>query len=193
MPSLYGAVSDPYCYKGTTVLKNIPGLRFQVELDAFEAISTAQRSDEPFPNGRLSVRHYRAIHRHLFQDVYAWAGRYRTLRISKDGSAFCYPENIAGEMEKLFTGLRVRNHLRGLKAGAFATQAAETLGTLNAIHPFREGNGRSQTTFLFLLAAQAAHPLNLDNLDRERFLAAMVASFTASDRLLTGEIRKLMR
>jgi hypothetical protein len=46
---------------------------------------------------------------------------------------------------------------------------------------------------LFLLAAQAAHPLNLDNLDRENFLAAMVASFTASDRLLTGEIRKLMR
>jgi cell filamentation protein len=114
------------------------------------------------------------------------------VRISKDGSAFCYPENIAGAMDKFFTGLRKRNHLRGLSAAAFAAQAAEALSTLNAIHPFREGNGRTQTTFLFLLAARAGHALNLDKLDREQFLAAMVASFTASDRLLTKEIRRLM-
>ncbi|HTQ12520.1 MAG TPA: Fic family protein [Rhizomicrobium sp.] len=190
---MYDAVSDPYCYKGTTVLKNIPGLRTQAELDAFEAISTAQRADEPLPNGKLSVRHYRAIHRHLFQDVYAWAGRYRTVRISKDGSAFCYPENIARQMRLLFDDLRASQYLRGLTPAGFAKHAAQGLSTLNAIHPFREGNGRAQTTFLFLLAAQAGHPLDLDELDNERFLAAMVASFTKSDLLLVKEIRRLMR
>ena len=53
---------------------------------------TALRADEALPGGRLAVPHYKAIHRHLFQDVYAWAGQYRTVRIAKDGSAFCYPE-----------------------------------------------------------------------------------------------------
>jgi hypothetical protein len=68
-----------------------------------------------------------------------------------------------------------------------------SLSTLNAIHPFREGNGRTQTTFLFLLASRAGHPLDFAKLDRERFLAAMVASFTVSDYRLTKQILKLMR
>jgi cell filamentation protein len=54
LPYMYDAISDPYCYNGTTVLKNIPGLRTQVELDAFEAISTAQRAEEPLPAGRFT-------------------------------------------------------------------------------------------------------------------------------------------
>jgi cell filamentation protein len=59
-------------------------------LAEFEAVSTVQRADEPLPVGRLSVRHYRAIHHHLFQDVYAWAGKFRTVRLGKERSAFCY-------------------------------------------------------------------------------------------------------
>ncbi len=98
---MYTAIADPYCYAGTSVLKNIPGIRDQAALEAFEAIATAQRADEPLPPGRLSVTQYRAIHRHLFQDVFAWSGKFRTVRINKDGSAFCYPENIAREMNAL--------------------------------------------------------------------------------------------
>src|ERR1700722_12449452 len=70
---MYDAVSDLYCYPDTTVLQNLAGIREQSALDDFEAISTAQRADEPHPLGSLSVRHYRAIHHHLFQDVYPWA------------------------------------------------------------------------------------------------------------------------
>jgi cell filamentation protein len=63
---MYGAVDDPCCYPGTTT---------QAELDEFETFITAQRADEPSPPGRLGYSHYRAIHRHLFQDVYAWRRR----------------------------------------------------------------------------------------------------------------------
>ena len=139
------------------------------------------RSDEPLPDGRLSVSYYVAIHDHLFQDLYSWAGKYRRVRISKDGSAFCYPENIAPEMKELFASLRGKNFLRGLSREHFAAEAAAFLSTLNAIHPFREGNGRTQTTFLTLLAEQAVHPLNLDRLVPGEFLAAMVASFKGDD------------
>jgi cell filamentation protein len=67
---MYDAVADPYCYPGTTVLKNRANLQTQKALDRFEVAMTTQRADEPFPPGRLSMSQYRAIHRHLFQDVF---------------------------------------------------------------------------------------------------------------------------
>ena len=190
---MYDAVADPYCYTGTRVLKNLPDIRDQAALDAFEAVSTAQRSDEPLPNGRLSVAHYRAIHHHLFQDVFAWAGKFRTVRISKDKNAFCYPENISREMKNLFSDLKRQNYLRGLSNEDFVAPAAHFLATLNSIHAFREGNGRTQTSFLVLLADQAGHPLDLDKLIPAQFLAAMVASFHGDEHPLFEELRELTR
>jgi len=189
---MYDAIADPYCYTDTTVLKNIPGLRVQAALDKFEAVSTAQRSDEPLPKGRLSARHYRAIHRHLFQDVYAWAGKFRTVRLSKGGSAFCYPENIALELRSLFNDLKRRRYLRELARDEFANQAAHFLATLNAIHPFREGNGRTQMTFLALLADHAGHPVVLERIRPRKFLAVIVASFQGNERPLIDELRRLI-
>lgn len=153
----------------------------------------AQRSDEPLPHGHLSASHYRSIHRHLFQDVFAWAGRYRIVRISKDGSAFCYPENIAREMAQLFASLKQRRFLKALSADEFATAAAAFLSTLNAIHPFREGNGRTQTIFLSVLAARAGHPLDLQRLNPLEVLAAMIASFKGNDVPLERQVRALIR
>jgi cell filamentation protein len=138
------------------------------------------------------VSHYQAIHRHLFQDVYSWAGRFRTVRIGKSGNAFCYPENIDREMKKLFLMLREKRYLHGLTSHAFVTEATLFLSTLNAIHPFREGNGRAQTVFLTLIAARAGHPFNLDNLDPEVFLSAMVSSFQGNERPLEQQLKLLV-
>lgn len=190
---MYDAVSDPYCYPGTTVLKNKPGIKDEQKLSEFEAVMTAQRSDEPLPQGRLSAAHYRAIHKHLFQDIYEWAGKYRTVRIGKGGSAFCYPEHIDAEMQKLFTYLKRQNFFRNLSANDFATRAAHFISTLNAIHPFREGNGRAQTTFLVLLADRAGHPLDVQKLVPEKFLTAMIKSFEGDEQPLVSEMRRLIR
>jgi cell filamentation protein len=132
--SMYGAVDDPYCYPGTTVLKNKLGLTKQADLDEFEAEISLQRSAEPLPEGKLSYSHYRAIHQHLFQDVYAWAGKPRTVRISKGGSMFCYPESINREAKKLFKQLAEAKYYKGLKSQDFARKAAHFLAELNAIH-----------------------------------------------------------
>lgn len=191
-PADYDVIADPFCYPGTTILRNIPDLRDPTALAEFEAVSTAQRADEPLPEGRLSIHHYRAIHHHLFQDVYAWAANFRTVRLGKDESAFCYPENIGLEMQQLFANLRWQRHLKGLSPEVFAMAAAHFLATLNAIHPFREGNGRTQTIFLALLAHRAGHRLDLDRLVPERFLRAMIESFHGNERLLTKEVRRLI-
>ena len=169
----YEGGPDPYCYAGSAILKNRLNLRLQADLGAFEALITAQRGDEPLPTGRLGVAHYRAIHRHLFQDVYGWADNFRTTRIAKGGSMFCYPEHVPAQMARSFEGLRAERFLRGVARAQFAGNAAHFLAELNAFHPFREGNGRAQLTFLALLAA-------------------MVASFNAKEAPLAALIGELV-
>ncbi|WP_216361189.1 Fic/DOC family protein [Caulobacter mirabilis] len=155
-------------------------------------MSVTQRSEEPFPEGRLSRSHYLATHRHLFQDVYVWAGKVRTVRTGKEGNWFCYPENILGELDRVFRWLKDYHYLRALTPEEFAAGGAYFLSELNAIHAFREGNGRTQNAFFALLAAQAGHPIDFDKLDPEAFLEAMVHSFTSDNRLLEAQILDLI-
>ncbi len=143
--------------------------------------------------GRLSVAHFQAIHHHIFQDVYPWAGRPRRVRISKGGSAFCYPEHIAQQLKRVFADLRSQTWLRGRDAKTFAAGAAHFLAELNAVHPFRDGNGRTQLAFLAVLADQAGHPLDLAaRLEPEPFLKAMIASFYGDEILLRKQLLELM-
>nr|WP_255696784.1 Fic family protein [Sandaracinobacteroides sayramensis] len=160
-------------------------------LEAFETEITTARATEPLPNGRFGVAHYRAIHRHLFQDVYIWAGKFRTVRLAKGGSAFCYPEYIEPEMVKLFARLGADDGLRKRDRGAFVDGATAFLADLNHIHPFREGNGRTQLAFMAWLADRAGHPLTLERLDPEAMLQAMIASFHGQTPLLRALLHDL--
>jgi cell filamentation protein len=189
---MYDAIDDPYTYADSTVLVNKLDLRAQAELDAFEAEISSARAEEPLPEGTLDFPHYKAVHHHLFQDVYNWAGQVRTVRISKGGNPFCFPESIEDQATKLFDDLRTAGHLQYLDAQAFSAAAAHFLAELNAIHAFREGNGRSQLTFFALLADHAGHPLNLDKLEAEEMLEAMIASFGGDERKLAAIIERLV-
>jgi cell filamentation protein len=190
--AIYDAEDDPYCYKGTIVLKNRRGLRRQERLSRFEAAAVAQRALEPLPRGKFDARHYRAIHRHLFGDVYRWAGKYRTVRMTKGASPFCFPEYIAEEMQSLFGSLAQARFLAELSVDDFAVQAANFLAELNAIHPFREGNGRTQVSFMALLSVRAGRPLVVERLVPSEFLAAMIESFVGSKQPLADQLRSLV-
>lgn len=190
MTAGYDAFEDPYAYKGTTTLKNKLGLRDADQLEAFELEMTTIRASEPLPRGRYDTAHYRRVHRHLFQDVYAWAGRYRTVRTAKGGNPFCFPENIDAQMNRLFATIGAV--VTAGDADIFVLEAAHFLGELNAIHPFREGNGRSQLAFIAMIGEAAGYPLSFDRVKRETFLPAMISSY---DRLLgplMAELRGLL-
>ena len=189
---MYQAERDPYCYPDSEVLKNKPGLKTPETLEAFETAMTFARAEESLPRGRFSARHYRAVHHHLFQDVYEWAGKFRSVRLSKGVSSFCYPENIDREMTTLFAWLKQETCLRHRSPADFAADAAHFLSELNAIHPFREGNGRTQLTFLALLADRADHPLDLDRLDPVVTLDAMIKSFRGNSAPLVAVIAALI-
>lgn len=188
MTAEYFADDDPYQAEGLPVLRNRAGLTDPHALEVFEALSVTQRSEEPFPEGAFDASHFQAIHRHLFQDVYDWAGERRTIRLFKDGSPFCYPDSFDQELHRLFEWLSDRHYLSGLAPEAFASSAAHFLSELNAIHLFREGNGRAQTAFLAMLAAQAGHPLAFGKLDPEAWMQAMIMSFYRGTEPLAAQI-----
>jgi fido (protein-threonine AMPylation protein) len=153
---MYEVEDDTYCYPGTTVLKNKLGLKSQGELDAFEAEITAQRASEPLPTGGLTYERYCAIHRHFFQDVYAWAGQRRTVRISKGGSAFCYPENIDREIEIQQRGRR-QQELVMFQAHE-AARAAKTASAATPPPPDTEADRRVDAIGQLRAAARQRGP-----------------------------------
>lgn len=190
---MYDPVTDDYCYPGTSVLKNKLDLRSADELADFEAEVSDARADEELPTGSLDFSHFRAIHRHLFQDVYDWAGEIRNVRISRDSSMFCYPENIESEAKKLFAELRRDNFFKGFSKKEFASKSAHFLSELNAIHAFREGNGRTQLSFFLLLADQAGYSVDLEELTPQTLLDAMIASFKGNESPLIAIIENLIK
>jgi cell filamentation protein len=189
---MYDLENDPYCYPGSRVLINIPGIRNREALAEFELAFVTQRFEEGLPGGRLGAAHLRAVHKHLFQDVYSWAGKYRTVRISKGDNMFCYPERIEAQLSILFNRLQKQSNLRGLSRMDFTKSAAKVLSDLNAVHPFRDGNGRTQLAFLIILAFRAGHELDLNNLWPEQFLNAMISSFHGEEQPLIDQLSELI-
>lgn len=104
---------------------------------------------------------------------------------------FCYPESIDREMSKLFGSLARQKQFKELTVEAFAMRAAHFLAELNAIHPFREGNGRTQLTFLTLLAETAGHPLAIERFDPDDVMEAMIESFGGEEKPLADMILEL--
>lgn len=189
---MYAAHEDPYSYPNTDVLINLADIKDAEKLESFELAMLATRIQEPLPLGSFDAPHYRQIHKHLFQDVYEWAGDYRTIRIAKGGNWFCYPEHINAQMTSVFSGLSKDNYLKNIDVKDFASSSAKLLADINAIHPFRDGNGRTQLTFLSLLADNAGHAVNLEGLDPEGFLTAMIKSFMGDMRPLELEIENFL-
>lgn len=188
----YEAEDDPAYYPGSNVLRNIPDFRINAELEPFEAEKVGARGLESPPEGKFDPKHYRALHRHLFQDVYEWAGEYRTIRTAKGGNWFCYPEHIPAQMEAVFARINNPAFQPGCEVDQFINAAADFLADLNAIHPFREGNGRAQLYFVRLLGLRAGHPFRLESVERDAFLQAMIDSFNGQLEALIDELERML-
>jgi cell filamentation protein len=112
--------------------------------------------------------------------------------MTKGGAPFCHPENIERELARVFGWLAEEGFLQGRSGTDFAGGAAYLMAELNAIHAFREGNGRTQNAFLALLAVHADHPLDFEKLDPAAWLAAMIESFGGADAKLARQIEGLV-
>jgi cell filamentation protein len=183
---------DPYVYPGTNVLRNLRDIRGADQLNEFEAIATTRRmvelEHEPI-QGRFDTRHLQAIHQHIFQDVYEWAGDFRTVSISKSGDPFAFPQHIASSLDKTCEELKREWHLAGSDLERFASRGAYYLGEINAIHPFRDGNGRTQREFIRELGLRSGLTIDWRQVSREERIEASRRSL----RIDSAELEQLLR
>jgi cell filamentation protein len=186
---------DAYFWPNSNVLKNRAGLTHAAALRSFEYEATRQRAEQlraaPL-QGVFDTAHYRAIHRHLFQDVYDWAGEYRTVEFSKGSSAFAPLKTPAHTLEtwgeKILGDLAAENHLKGLKKVAFVEPLTHHYGELNFWHAMREGNGRANKEFLYQLAKQAGYEIEFQRVGAKTWNTAAERQAGGADPRLALDV-----
>lgn len=171
---------DPHFDYEHGILKNILGFTDQDKLDRFErieatrAILNLQRNPV---RGCFDAAHLKLIHARIFQNIYPWAGEFRRVNMHRAASyPFAVVQFMEQNLDHALAQLAGENHLRGLDARAFAGRAAYYLGELNSIHPFREGNGRTQREFIRELAAEVGHRINWGRVTRKQMYDASIES-----------------
>ncbi len=172
--------TDPYLYPGTDVLENLRDIRDSSALARFEAEATALRLIQlihsPAP-GRFDTAHFQAIHKHIFQDVYGWAGQFRTVNISMGGHLFAAASFIETALGEVLQTLAQERFLQGTDRREFARRSGFYLGEINAIHPFREGNGRAQREFVRVLAIEVGFSIDWSRTTHDEMIVASRESF----------------
>jgi cell filamentation protein len=190
--------SDHYLDTNTGILKNRLGITTEAELEKAEAAFASVRSYELARNplkGGFDLKHLKAIHHYMFKDLYEWAGRTRSIDISKGQSFFAHHPHIEASAKLLFDKLAQEKHLAGLSKNDFSERAATYLGEINALHPFREGNGRTQREFISHLAYTNDYYIEWQHISQTDIIQASIESFNGNyakfASLLQSNIRDL--
>ena len=183
-----------YCYPSSTVLKNKLNIKdkarfFKAERE-ITSLRTTQALVNPIP-GDLDENHLKAIHRFLFSDIYTWAGEIRTINISK-GNSFCQALYIEDFLMKLFHELKQEKYLDGLNEEELIKRLSYYLGEINAIHAFREGNGRTQRLFVTYLARRQGYDLQFANVSPQDMVDASYNSFIGDYEAMNALIAKCL-
>lgn len=183
----------PYVYPGTEVLINKLGIR---NAEAFKRVSivvSVLRTElsrlQPLP-GNFDLDHLRAIHRYLFQDIFPWAGELRMVDMTKN-QLFFEKADIDSRAHEIFTLLREENYLRGLEQDAFIDRISFFYASVNRIHPFREGNNRTQRLFFEQLAKQAGYRVDFPTHTRSLLREACQASHNGDLTLFREMFRQI--
>ncbi|AMQ93016.1 fic-1 cell filamentation [Aggregatibacter actinomycetemcomitans] len=125
-------------------------------------------------NGKFDLKHLQAIHKKLFEDIYPFAGKIRDGYLQKGEQDFTMGYRIIPQSERLFKELKNEQFLKKTESDKIAGRLAYYMGEINAIHPFREGNGRTQRIFIAQLAKEAGYELSFDKTTQEEMTSASI-------------------
>lgn len=168
-----------YCYENTDVLINKLGIRDNEQLHAAERkLASIKISDicvVPV-KGNFDLKHLQSIHKAIFLDIYSWAGKIRNVDIAKS-NLFCRAQFIDSYSKEIFGRLKQDKYLIGMDKRQAIEKLAEYMGDINALHPFREGNGRTQRQFIMYLAKATGINLDFSKTDADQMMNASLKSF----------------
>ncbi|MBQ7356321.1 MAG: Fic family protein [Clostridia bacterium] len=168
--------STDNCYEGTSCLINKFDIRDEEQLGQLEAQITFGKAAllEKTPlEGNFDFNHYKKIHEFLFSDLYEWAGTIRTAEISKKRTNFIESKLIESSAERIFS--RVKNGVFiNLSTDNFAVEIASFYNDINYLHPFREGNGRTQRIYFTQLIRHFGYDINFSETDTDYLMLATI-------------------
>lgn len=173
----YWAENDEYCYDGTHILVNKYDIKNASELERREKISLSSNIfnaeimlEKLSYDDLIKLPTLQRLHSVLFSSLYDWAGEIRTVRISKENTVFCYPEHIVAEAEKGFALLQCSDSV-------FLNKFAESFGHINMVHPFRDGNGRTQKWLFDKILQCRGYDIDWQLIANSDFLNACIADY----------------
>ena len=168
--------SSDNCYEGTTCLINKLGIRDEEKLAEVEAQITFAKTvmlEENPVEGNFDFEHFKRIHEFLLCDLYEWAGQVRTVDISKKRTKFLDAASIEQIANKCFSKI-AEGYLENLPLEDFAKRIAEFYNDVNYIHPFREGNGRTQRVYFTQLIRHYGYDINFSEVDTDELMIATI-------------------
>lgn len=182
------------CYEGTSCLVNKFDIRDEKQLNIIESHITFAKISILQQNpiiGNFDFEHYKAIHKFIFEEIYDWAGTVRKVDLSKKGTVFVKAEDIEGIADACFERLKGQNYFKNLDKEEFIVKITDFYCITNNLHPFREGNGRTQRVFLSQLAYNAGYELDFSSVDTDELMLATIQASNGVDvylREILGEI-----
>lgn len=184
--------NDRYVYPGTNVLKNRFNISDAALLNRVErqlsgyAVSVLRSYGV---TGNFTPAHLQSIHRSLFSDIYDWAGQFRDIQLYKGGTAFCVPDEIESSLITLHRNISRAEFYKDDSLDVLADGLAHTMAELNRIHPFREGNGRTQRIFIEQLALNAGYDLDLSGISESTMRSDSMSAVRGDIRGFRYDIR----
>ena len=181
--------SEGYFYRGTDVLINKLNIRDDNALTIAEKEITSLKllmlTNMPIIE-KINFENLCKIHKIIFEDIYEWAGLVRQGDFfSKGNSIFCRGQYIIENANKIMDNIKKENYLRELNKLKFIERIAYYMGEINALHPFREGNGRTSREFFRQLSLNAGYVLDFSKTEKEKLLTADIEAFNGKyERLI---------
>lgn len=183
-----------YCYPASFVLKNKLNIQDAMELSEAERRITSLNLLEIKENpvtGQFDLKHLQAIHKAIFRDIYSWAGELRTVDIAK-GNQFCLCKHLVTYANGIFTKLKSDKFLLGKTIEEIPSFLAYYLSEINVLHPFREGNGRTQRVFIEYLSAFAGFHVDFSSVSSTEMIEASALSFNLKYDMLIEIFRRIL-
>lgn len=183
------------CYEGTSCLINKFNIQDDKQLDIIESHITLAKISILQQNsikGNFDFDHYKAIHKFIFEDLYDWAGSPRSVDISKKGTLFVKAENIEKIATACFERLKNQNYFQNLDIDDFVEKITDFYCVTNNLHPFREGNGRTQRVFLSQLALNAGYEMDFSKIDADTLMIATIQSANGVDTHLKEALKQII-
>lgn len=175
------------CYEGTTCLINKFGITDDKQLSLIEGQITFAKGSELERNpikGNFDFEHYKAIHKYLFDEIYEWAGKIRTVDMSKKGTNFAKANEIEKLADACFLRLKSEDYFKRQEFDEFISNIVDFYCVTNMLHPFREGNGRTQRIFISQLIRYSGYDIDFSSINTDDLMSATIHAANGIDDFL---------